>query len=309
LRGRSAGMAQAFSEESVISGRNLCNKLWNIARLIDSWVEDLEQETTTPYTTDSMGEDWICREIDTLRKTVEKDIKSYRFSEAVEEVYSTIWDKYADWFLESQKLFKNLPLLKKTLEELLIIAHPFMPFVTEAIWQSLSWTDGLLINQTWPEKLKFDPISAEQYERLKLSIQEIRRVLSALKGQKHALKKTPGLLYGDDSLIADNAELIKFLTKTPKISPIDGEPRGIRLAVEGREVYLDVEKEITKSYKETLEERILSVGRELDALNARMMNPNYVDKAPAHLVEETRQGIKSKEALIDRLRRELEVIR
>ena len=183
-----------------------------------------------------------------------------------------------------------------------------MPFLTETIWQSLTWTSGLLINESWPKSLDYDPISAEEFERLKLTIAETRRVLTALKTQNHHFK-TPGLLYGDDSLIADNAELICSLARVPEISPTSGEPRGIRLALEGREVYLDVDKDITKAYRETLEERILAVGRELDALRARMLYPNYVDKAPARLVEETRQGIKEKESLISRLKLELEVIK
>ena len=67
-------------------------------------------------------------------------------------------------------------------------------------------------------------------------------------------------------------------------------------------------EKVVKDYKDALEERILAVGRELDALNARMFNPNYVDKAPAHLVKETRDQIKEKEALISRLKQQLELI-
>jgi len=258
------------------------------------------------YDTLSMSEDWICRELNSLAKSVAKDLKSYRFAEAVEELYSTIWDKYADWFLESEKIFKNLPLLKRTLENLLIIAHPFMPFVTETIWQALSWTDGFLINQSWPTPLNFDPISAENFTRLQETVLEARRVLAGL---KDAVKGVDiGLLYGDDGLIEENAELLRALTHTDKIGPTKGSPRGIRLALSGREVYLDVSDDILKVYKDALTERILSVGRELDALEKRLENPNYVAKAPAHLVEETRQGIADKTALISRLKQELTVI-
>ena len=306
LRGRSAGLAQAFSEDSVIAGRNLCNKLWNIARLIDSWVSSPTTELSDTYDTDSTGEDWICRELDDLKKQIERDIKQYRFAEAVEAIYDTIWNKYADWFLESQKLLKNLPLLKRTFEDLLKIAHPFMPFVTETIWQALSWTDGLLINQKWPESLKFDPISAEQFERLMLTVSEARKVLAGLKDTVKGI--SVGLLYGNDSLVEENAELVKQLTHTDFIKPTDGTPKGIRLAVADRELYLDVPAEIVKTYKDQLESRILSVGRELDSLNARMFNPNYVKKAPKHLVEETQKAIQEKEALISRLKLELSVI-
>ena len=340
LRGRSAGMSQAFSEESVVASRNLCNKLWNIARLIDSWVSAANDErpnTTaesdtcsgicpipqTPavrnttvtkqasqqptYDTDSMGEDWICCELNALTRSLEHNLKTYRFSEAVESIYTTIWDKYADWFIESQKIFNNLPLIKRTFEHLLIVAHPFMPFVTETIWQTLSWTSGLLIQQQWPQKLKFDPISAEQFERLKDAISETRRVLAGLKDAVHGVKI--GLLYGDDGLIADNAELVRFLTHTDSISPTNGTPRGIRLAVPGRELYLDVSDQILQTYKTALEKRILDVGHELSSLEARMLNPSYVEKAPPHLVKQTRDGIAEKQALISRLKLELSVIK
>lgn len=339
LRGRSAGMNQAFSENSVISGRNLCNKLWNISRFINDLGEDEGQiiaghaqrgsaslsaeksMATAPwdaegqrpmdfsdaglqnlpssYTTENIGEDWICREINDARLSVMAAFRSYRFSEAVETLYSLIWDKYADWFVESQKMYKNAPLMRKTLENILIMLHPFAPFVTEAIWQNLSWTEGLIIDKTWPEELEFDPISAANFDRIKEVVTEIRSTCQAIPGNK----KWP-VFFGDDSLVSDNQVLIKNLTRVPSINSTEGTPRGIRLALANREVYLDVPQATIDEYAEDLDERILAVGRELNALNMRMMNPNYVDKAPAHLVDETRKAIAEKEALIEKLKAE-----
>ena len=356
LRGRSAGMNQAFSENSVIAGRNLCNKLWNIARLVQSIVDEASEHlfsepaspsstsyTGTPtepslrdepvgsvrnirlsrsnrkmlrekgasdasgdYTTSNMGEDWICREINDCLEAVERDMAEYRFAEAVETLYQTIWDKYADWFLESQKLFQNTELLKQTLETLLIALHPFAPFVTEAIWQNLSWTDGFISTAKWPGRLQFDPIAAEQFENIRTIVNEVRGTLQALPGTNNSKKY--GLLYDNDSLVQENELLIKNLTKVPTINSLDGAPRGLRLALANHEVYLDVPEKVVVEYKGALTERILAVGRELDALNARMMNPNYVEKAPRHLVKETEEQIEEKQALISRLKRELELI-
>ena len=303
LRGRSAGMNQAFSENSVISGRNLCNKLWNISRYVQSMVDEAGDEGGS-YKTENMGEDWICRELNNCKEQVEHSIKDYRFAEAVEVLYSTIWDKYADWFIESQKIYRNVNLLKKTLENVLIMLHPFAPFVTEAIWQNLSWTEGMIVNQKWPLKLKFDPISAVSFEKLMDIVVEVRGTLQAIPGGK----KWP-LLYGDDGLIEDNALLVKRLSGVPSIAACNGTPKGIRLALANHEMYLDVPENVVADYREALVERILAVGRELDALNARMMNPRYVDKAPAELVRETRNGIEEKSALIKRLKAELEVIK
>ena len=304
IKGRSAGMNQAFSENSVIAGRNLCNKLWNISRLVQNIVD--ENDSGSEYTTDNMGEDWICREINNCLDQVENSIKDYRFAEAVDALYQTIWDKYADWFIESQKIYKNAGLLKKTLEALLIALHPFAPFVTEAIWQNLSWTNGLIITANWPSKLEFDAISAEQFENIRIIVSEVRTTLQALPGTNNA-KKYP-LMYDNDSLVADNLLLIKSLTKVPAIVKLDGAPRGLRLALANHEIYLDVPEKVVAEYRDALTEKILAVGRELDALNARMANPNYVNKAPAELVKETEDGIKEKSALIERLKQELELI-
>jgi valyl-tRNA synthetase len=313
LRGRSAGMNQAFSENSVIAGRNLCNKLWNISRLIQSIIdeEDSSKETTRElvlesYQTLNMGEDWICRELNDCLKQVEIDMKNYRFAEAVEILYQTIWDKYADWFLESQKIFKNTNLLKQTLNTLLIALHPFAPFVTEAIWQNLSWTTGFIATAKWPAKLQYDAISAEQFENIKTIVSEVRTTLQSLPGTNNNQKYD--LLYDNDSLIEANQTLIKFLTKVPSINALNGAPRGLRVALVNHELYLDVPEKVVEEYKDALTERILSVGRELDNLNLRIQNPSYVAKAPAHLVKETQNQIKEKEALISRLKVQLNLI-
>ncbi len=305
LRGRSAGMNQAFSENSVIAGRNLCNKLWNISRLIQSII-DTEEDIPSASDTLNMGEDWICRELNNCLEQVELAMSNYRFAEAIEVLYQTIWDKYADWFLESQKIYRNVPLLKQTLETILIALHPFAPFVTEAIWQNLSWTDGYIATADWPSRLEYDPISTEQFENIRIIVSEVRTTLQALPGTNNAKKYS--LLYDNDSLINDNQLLIRSLTKVPTINSLNGAPRGLRLALANHELYLDVPENIVKEYKDNLTERILSVGRELDNLNLRMSNPNYLSKAPEHLVKETTEQIREKEALIARLKAELEII-
>ena len=311
LRGRSAGMNQAFSENSVVSGRNLCNKLWNISRFIQGLVDEQTEEqgysdVLGELKTENMGEDWICRELDRCRSMLEQDMAEYRFAEAVEVLYSTIWDKYADWFVESQKLYKNVPLLKATLEMILIMLHPFAPFVTEAIWQNLSWTEGMVVEQVWPEKLAYDPISAENFEKVVEVVSEVRSTLQSLPGANKGKKY--GLLYGDDALVDDNSLLVKFLARVPSIASTEGQPRGLRLALANHELYLDVPSSVVSEYKEALTERILAVGREVDALEARMRNPRYVERAPAGLVAETRTQLLDKQALVERLKGQLEVI-
>ena len=106
----------------------------------------------------------------------------------------------------------------------------------------------------------------------------------------------------------DNSLLMQYLCKVPSIASCEGAPRGLRVALPNNELYLDVPEKVVRDYRSALEERILAVGRELDALNLRMSNPRYVERAPEELVEETRQQIAEKEGLIERLKGQLEVI-
>ena len=310
LRGRSAGLNQAFSENSVISSRNLCNKLWNVSRFVQGMVDESAADSTetsvVEYTTENASEDWICHEINRASSMLEQSMSEYRFSEAVEIVYSLVWDKYADWFLESQKIFKNIPLLKKTLENVLMMMHPFAPFVTEVIWQNLSWTSGMVIDAGWPETMKYDEISAMNFERMIEVVTKIRATNNSLSLLNN--NKKFGLLFGEDIMAIENTLLLKFLSHVPYISSTNGTPRGLKLAIANHELYLDVTAEVVAKYKDELTEKILAVGRELDGLNSRMMNPNYVERAPAELVRETRNLIAEKENLIEEMKMQLNVI-
>ena len=271
ISGRAPAQSQAFNKGSVIAARNFCNKLWNIARFVEAQIGDNHQivdlEPQTP------ADHWIIRQLNDAANNIAVRIEQYRFSEASETVYHTIWDDVADWYIESSKTAINRPLLSWVLATSLKIAHPFAPFVTETIWQTLNYTDGILMREAWPTPEKFDPIAAEQFEQLKLLVAEGRWVIAELPGNKKYR-----LLYGNDSLIADNQDTIKHLIRLEAIEHTD-QPRGLRLAAANREAWLDIDSE-------TL----------------------YQHQAPAHLVEETREQLAEQEKIITRLVSELEVI-
>ena len=115
-------------------------------------------------------------------------------------------------------------------------------------------------------------------------------------------------LFGEDVMAIENTLLLKFLSHVPYISSTNGTPRGLKLAIANHELYLDVTAEVVAKYKDELTEKILAVGRELDGLNSRMMNPNYVERAPVELVRETRNLIAEKEKLIEEMKMQLNVI-
>lgn len=300
ISGRAPAQSQAFNKGSVIAARNFCNKLWNIARFVEAQIGDNHQivdlEPQTP------ADHWIIRQLNDAANNIAVRIEQYRFSEASETVYHTIWDDVADWYIESSKTAINRPLLSWVLATSLKIAHPFAPFVTETIWQTLNYTDGILMREAWPTPEKFDPIAAEQFEQLKLLVAEGRWVIAELPGNKKYR-----LLYGNDSLIADNQDTIKHLMRLEAIEHTD-QPRGLRLAAANREAWLDIDSETLYQHQENLEMRLAEARQRVAGLKKRLENPTYVEKAPAHLVEETREQLAEQEKIITRLVSELEVI-
>ena len=300
ISGRAPAQSQAFNRGSVIAARNFCNKLWNIARFVEAQIGDNHQivdlEPQTP------ADHWIIRQLNDAANNIAVRLEQYRFSEASETVYHTIWDDVADWYIESSKTAINRPLLSWVLATSLKIAHPFAPFVTETIWQTLNYTDGILMREAWPTPEKFDPIAAEQFEQLKLLVAEGRWVIAELPGNKKYR-----LLYGNDSLIADNQDTIKHLMRLEAIKHTD-QPRGLRLAAANREAWLDIDSETLYQHQENLEMRLAEARQKLAGLKKRLENPTYVEKAPAHLVEETREQLAEQEKIITRLVSELEVI-
>lgn len=300
VNARSAGQNQAFASSRVMAGRNFCNKLWNIARFAETKLGD--HEKPLPPSPETLVDHWIIRELTAAAEQVEQQLTAYRFAEAAETVYHAIWDNVADWFIEASKTQDNPSMLAWVLETSLKIAHPFAPFVTETIWQSLQWHDSLLIHADWPTAVEYDDIAAAEFEQLQKLVVEARYVMSELPGNERY-----ALLYETDSLIEDNADLIKHLARLKDIQHTD-QARGLRLAASNREAWLDVSDETLYEHQTNLEVRLAETRQFMQTLEARLANDNYVSKAPAHLVEETRQQLENEKELIVRLERELEVL-
>ncbi len=298
---RSASQNQAFSTNRVVAGRNFCNKLWNIARFIEDKVgEDHKNVDPTPTTP---ADHWIIRELTATIADIEQKVETYRFAEASETMYHAIWDDVADWYIEASKLQDNPSMLAWVLDTSLKIAHPFAPFVTETIWQTLPWQTSLLISTNWPKTPVFDDIAAAEFARLKELVTEIRFVDSELPGNKRY-----SLLYQNDSLIADNAQLIQKLAKLKDVQPVD-QARGLRIAASGREAWLDVSAETMSEHQTNLEVRLAQTHTDIAALEARLRNKVYVSKAPSNLVEESRTQLEQKKTLKERLIHELEILK
>ena len=300
IASRSAAQPQAFNTGKVVAARNFCNKLWNIARYTENLVGDRTPAASPQL--QSLADHWIARQLDEAAQSLDRQIATYRFAEAGETIYHTVWDDVADWYIEASKVEQNIDMNAYVLDTILRLTHPFAPFLTETIWQALPWHDTILASETMPDRLEYDDIAAAAFGRLKDLVSEARYVVSELPGNKRY-----GLLYMDDSLVADNIELVKKLARVTSVEHVD-QARGLRLAASGRDVWLDIDDETLYEHQANLEKRLAEERQHIRTLKTRLANDNYVAKAPAALVEESRKTLREKQELITRLQNELQVV-
>ncbi|HXR49630.1 MAG TPA: valine--tRNA ligase, partial [Verrucomicrobiae bacterium] len=149
IAGRAPAVNRGYDTRRVEEARNFCNKLWNVARYIQGLAGDTAGEGRAEPK--APADHWILTKLHDLQTGLEGDLAQYRLSEAYERLYHFVWDDLADWYLEASKAAPNLPLLMEILRQTLIMIHPFAPFVTETIWQTLESTgDSVLAVQPWP---------------------------------------------------------------------------------------------------------------------------------------------------------------
>ena len=300
IASRSAAQPQAFNTGKVVAARNFCNKLWNSARYTENLVGDRTPAVSPQL--QSLADHWIARQLDEAAQSLDRQIATYHFAEAGETIYHTVWDDVADWYIEASKVEQNIDMNAYVLDTILRLTHPFAPFLTETIWQALPWHDTILASETMPDHLEYDDIAAAAFGRLKDLVSEARYVVSELPGNKRY-----GLLYMDDSLVADNIELVKKLARVTSVEYVD-QARGLRLAASGRDVWLDIDDETLYEHQANLEKRLAEERQHIRTLETRLANDNYVAKAPPALVEESRKTLREKQELITRLQNELQVV-
>lgn len=297
---RSAGQSQAFSPATVVAGRNFCNKLWNVTRFIENKAGETiyDQAAVNAAVPQSLAEHWVLARLDAARHQLDDHLQQYRFAEAAETIYHAVWDDVADWFIEASKQDTQPAFLVHVLDIMLRLAHPFAPFVTETIWTTLHNDQSLLIGQSWPEALDYDRAAATQFDQIQGLVGELRFTLAQLPAGKYRL------VYEDDRLIADNADLIRALANVETVERVSA-GKGLRIPSPNHAVWLDISEELLYEHQTQLELRLVDVRREIATLENRLSNQSYIDKAPAHLVEDSRQTLASKKELERRLANEL----
>ena len=298
IAGRSAGFSAAYAPSKIDAARNFANKLWNVARFVEGVIGD-DFDKRHHAKPESEADHWILFKLQRSTEKISADLENYRFAEAYDALYHAVWDDFADWYIEASKLKPNHALLANGLETILKLAHPFAPFVTETIWQTLKWEDGLLMSSDWPEVTTGDHEQAEAFEGIMDLVTEARTMTRMLKLPK------PHLYHRSSKLLLEHGDLIKQLARLDGITEVtDG--TGLHLTRTTEDCWLDVDRETARNYLGRLEQQQTDEALSVERLKARLANKSYVDNAPKKLVEETKQQLAESEQRLIQVNTELD---
>ncbi len=302
LIGNTPGNDARISEEKIEGFRNFINKLWNISRFIITSHQlsaTSYQPLVTSYklqaTSYKLSDRWILNKFNILIKEVDNDLKKYNFSIAGEKLREFTWNDFADWYLEVSKFEKNEEkneILIYVLKNLLKLWHPFIPFITEVIWQELKEQNFLMIEK-WPVCLTDKTVysNANDFEIIKNIISAIRNARSENKIEPS--KKIKAIICAKKlfNLIEENQELIKNLKTNIYELEIkkscdfakSQDNKTIRVIVNDIEIYLIGAKD-EKKEQEKNNKRIVELEKLISNLEKKLSNKEFVNKAPDSIV-------------------------
>ncbi len=299
ISGRSAGYSSAYAPSKIQAGRNFANKLWNIARFIEDKLGDDFAAKSSPKPV-SAADHWIIDKLNAASKLIGEHMDNYRFSEAFDAVYHCVWDDFADWYIEASKDTPNTGVLAYSLETVLKLAHPFAPFVTETIWQTLAWeSDSVLASSSWPKQIKAEDNKVAEFEQIRIIVTEARDVISSLQLRK------PTLYYTGVDFLQDNAALISRLARLKGVKDVTA-GHGLHLTGTQYPCWLDVDRETAQRYLHKLQDKQKTSNEEVKRLRARMDNDSYVKNAPKQLVDQTKDQLKEAVLLLSNVTQEID---
>lgn len=307
--------------------RNFCNKLWNAARFLLLHLQDQKIDSTKlkpALITNNLAEQWVLSLWQTVKQTVIQHIANYRFDLASKCIYEFVWNEYCDWYLEFAKtqlfdahkpnITKDITKLVLTFicSELLKVLHPFMPYITEEIWQTLqanildpdakqhnNLLNNILINQNYPEcDQKFINPDAEQ------SIEWAKQFITIIRNLRASINIAPSvklpMVFVHSSLsivekqnLLDNQFLIKIIAKIENITITDDlkAKSGAMVAVINKtEIWIPMDGLIDPHAENNrLNKEINKLAKQLEVVNNKLNNPNYLHNAPKEIVAKEQQ--------------------
>jgi valyl-tRNA synthetase len=315
-----------LSEERIAGSRHFCNKIWNASRFTLLNLEDFDpwsvDERDLEYT---LADRWILSRLNRLIAEIDDDCEAYNFSEACKALYEFFWSDFCDWYVELSKLrlyggdeagrMTARYVLWEVLEQSLRLLHPFMPFITEEIWQLLPHLGQSITVAPWPvpETARIDMGAEADMNVLRDIITAIRRLRSEL-----------GLQPGEraEALIVplepERAPLLKehadYLVSQARLSSFRltgsvSDPSSFARAVaSGVEVFLPLAGKDFQEEVERIRREISKLEAEARRFEGKLANPQFLERAPAEIVEKERAKLADVALKIERLKEQLELL-
>lgn len=316
LIGVAPGQDSKYFEEKVVSARNMVNKIWNISRFIIMSGEEHEEAELAIASSASrdeltLADKWILTKLNILIRDVTNDFEDYKFSQAGEKLREFTWNDLADWYLEVNKFEKTVEknaIMQMILRNILKLWHPFMPFVTEAIWAEFN--KEMLIVSPWPESESYsiDKGEGEMFNVIQEIIIAIRNARA--ENQVEPCKKVKAVIVTKNKeLIESQAVLIQSLKTgidTIEITDKDSAQKdAISIVVGDIKIYLlgaiDKDKEKVRIIKE-----VENLEKYIKITDGKLSNKNFVDRAPKEVVEREQETLKIKKEELSALKSQLE---
>ncbi len=319
----STGRDINFDMNRIGGYRNFCNKLWNAARYVLMNTEGQDNGIDNDEVELSLADRWIISKLQTTEQEVTAAIEAYRFDHAAQGIYEFIWNNYCDWYLELSKPVLNNDAanaaakrgtrrtLVRVLETVLRLAHPFMPFITEEIWQTVSPLAGqsgdTIMNQAYPiaDESKVDEAAVADMEWLMEFITGIRSIRSQMNIPPK--KQLPVLLKdsADEDLrrLEANSDFLSRLANLESIEVLKGDAPAASTALVGKmEILIPLEGLIDKDAEiQRLDKEIAKLEKVIKQSSGKLNNENYVAKAPAEVVQKEREKLLEMEQSLSQL--------
>jgi valyl-tRNA synthetase len=311
-----------LSEERISGYRHFVNKIWNSARFVLMNLEDDAKvlEEDIKY---SLAERWTLTRLGQVSDQISASLEEYRFNDAASLCYQFVWHEFCDWYLEmvKQDLYgedisrrqSSRFVLQKVLRGVLRIIHPFMPFVTEEIWQRLPDTEGSIMVAEFPKASDFinDEEALREMELVKGVITGVRNIRGEMnippskpvsilmevpdKGDRNIIRRN--ISHVQNLARVDSASIEAAVTKPEASATAVFQENQVHVILEG---LLDFQEE-----RQRLRKQIKAIEKELAVANKKLNNNQFLEKAPAEIVEEVREKVGTMGYKLEKLNRNL----
>ena len=299
--GTAPGQDTKLSEEKIAGFRNFTNKLWNISRFILMQLESDDQKKRRGKT---LADEWILARLSVVTNNVTEKIAKEEFSSAGEELRDFTWGDLADWYLEIAKVEKGKEAILTTiLETVLALWHPFMPFVTEHIWQTAGF-DGHLITHEWPS-FKSKTADVSSFEKLRALVTDMRRLRSEQKIEPAKMVEFALIVDKNTKAIAEpNREWIRRLTNAETLTCAEQiDPKWATAASGAVTIGLNVAGAVDAGKeRKKIETELKETDAYIASLERKLQNKELIEKAPKNVVD----AVKTKKTEAEEKRKALE---